>query len=236
MKRILVILLIFFSCNTFSQNGLWPTDSLKEYQGDVIPVYTKEYMNLYNRMKRLVLKVYPYALYAADVIDEIDQNTANIDRRRKKNKFYKDSYQELKDDFKYFILDLYTSEGRMLMKLIHRETGMTVYDISAKYRGESKATVFNGLAKIWDQDLHISYDPTTGNDKVVEQVILDIQSGLIEFDDAIVTVDKLQYREEKQKAKARLKANKKRKKENKKAKKAKERISKKIARKNARRK
>lgn len=231
MKRILVFSLLIFSCTSFSQNGLWPTDSLKEYEGEIVPVYTKEYLSLYNRMKRLVVKVYPYALYAADVIDEIDQNAAEMDRRRKKNKFYKDSYKDLKDKFKYFLLDLYTSEGQMLMKLIHRETGMTVFDISSKYRGESKANIFNAMAKIWDQDLHIKYQPEEGEDKVVEQVISDIQTGLIAFDDEIVTIDKLEYRDKKENDKERARENKRRKKENRKKKNERERIAKKTARK-----
>ena len=189
------------------------TDSLKMYESDAIPVYTQDYMRKYNRFKRIIVKVYPYALHAADVIDEIDQNAESIKKRRKKNKFYRQSYHELKDQFKYFILDLYTSEGKMLMKLIHRETSMTVYDISNKYRGKQNAEMFNLMAKIWDQDLHITYDPESGDDKIAEHVIHDIQSGLIAFDDEIVTIDKITYKEEQKKLrKARKERKKKRKK------------------------
>jgi len=209
MKRLLTLLLIVLSGFGFSQIPM-PGDSLKEYEGKVVKVYTKDYLKTYNRMKKIVVKVYPYALHAADVIDEIDKNAAKMERRRKKNKFYKKSYHKLKDDFKYFILDLYTSEGEMLMKLIHRETGMTVYDISNKYRGKQKAEMFNLMAKIWDQDLHVKYDPAKGNDAVVEQVITDIQEGLVPFNNEIVTVDKLTYRDQQRKDKEQRKINKKR--------------------------
>jgi hypothetical protein len=142
-------------------------------------------------------------LHAADIIDEINMNSASIERRRKLNAYYKDSYKNLKENFKYFILDLYTSEGEMLMKLIHRETGMTVYDISSKYRGKKNAEMFNMMAKIWDQNLHVKFDPTYGNDKVAEQVIQDIQAGLVPFKDEIITVTKLEYRDEQRKIRAR---------------------------------
>lgn len=214
MKNLITLfVVIVFSVTGFAQTTSTDPDSLKEYQGQVISVYTKEYLSLYNRMKKMVVKVYPYALHAADIIDEINMNSASIERRRKLNAYYKDSYKTLKENFKYFILDLYTSEGEMLMKLIHRETGMTVYDISSKYRGKKNAEMFNMMAKIWDQNLHVKFDPTTGNDKVAEQVIQDIQAGLIPFNDEIVTVTKLEYRDEQRKIRARDKMYKENKKE-----------------------
>jgi hypothetical protein len=214
MKNLITLfVVIVFSVTGFAQTTSTDPDSLKEYQGQVVSVYTKEYLSLYNRMKKMVVKVYPYALHAADIIDEINMNSASIERRRKLNAYYKDSYKTLKENFKYFILDLYTSEGEMLMKLIHRETGMTVYDISSKYRGKKNAEMFNMMAKIWDQNLHVKFDPTTGNDKVAEQVIQDIQAGLIPFNDEIVTVTKLEYRDEQRKIRARDKMYKENKKE-----------------------
>ncbi len=231
MKRILVIFALILGGTVYGQNGLWPSDSLKEYEGEIVPVYTKEYLNRYNRMKRLVVKVYPYALYAADVIDQVDHNAEKIEKRRKKNRFYKEAYKHLKNDFKYFILDLYTSEGRMLMKLIHRETGMTVYDISSKYRGETKANMFNTMAKMWDQDLHITFEPNIGDDRIVEQVIKDIQAGIVEFDDEIVSIDRLTYKEGKKADKERKKKSAKKYKHIRKQKRKNERRIKKAARK-----
>ena len=210
--HILIGLLSLTTCLFAQENIPHPDDSLKEYESAAVSVYTDDYLKKYNRFKRIIVKVYPYALHAADVIDEIDQNAESINRRRKKNKFYRQSYYDLKEEFKYFILDLYTSEGQMLMKLIHRETGMTVYDISNKYRGRQKAEMFNLMAKIWDQDLHVKFEPDYGDDKITETVIQDIQSGLIEFNDEIVTIDKLAYKEKKADAKkARKKAKKRRK-------------------------
>jgi hypothetical protein len=210
--HILIGLLSLTTCLFAQENIPQPDDSLKEYESAAVSVYTDDYLKKYNRFKRIIVKVYPYALHAADVIDEIDQNAESINRRRKKNKFYRQSYHDLKEEFKYFILDLYTSEGQMLMKLIHRETGMTVYDISNKYRGRQKAEMFNLMAKIWDQDLHVKFEPDSGDDKIAETVIQDIQSGLIEFNDEIVTIDKPAYKEKKADAKkARKKAKKRRK-------------------------
>ncbi|MBK7129297.1 MAG: DUF4294 domain-containing protein [Crocinitomicaceae bacterium] len=173
-------------------------DSLKLYESEPVTVYTKDYMRQYNQAKRIIVKVYPYALYAADVLDEINNNLGSIEKRRKQNKFLKESYQNLKDEFKYAFYEMYTSEGVMLMKLIHRETGLTVYEIANQYRGKSNAEMFELMGKIWDQDIRVQFDPI-GVDKIAEHVIRDIQSGLVPFNNEVVILTKDDYKVEQQK-------------------------------------
>lgn len=194
-----MVLLAGFSFAQEEENYSWfkiPSehpDSLKEYEGKIVPVYTADYKRQYERYKRIILKVYPYALYASDVLYNLDEEAEHLEKKRKEKRLYKDAYKGLKDDFKYFLLELYTSEGVMLMKLIHRETDMTVYDIAEKYRGKGRAEMFDLMGKIWDQDVHIKYDPA-GEDKIAEHVIKDIENGIINFNGDIVIIDKEQYK------------------------------------------
>ena len=174
------------------------SDTLKLYESEPVTVYTKDYMRQYNQAKRLIVKVYPYALYAADVLDEINNNLGSIEKRRKQNKFLKESYQNLKDEFKYAFYEMYTSEGVMLMKLIHRETGLTVYEIAHQYRGKSNAEMFEIMGRLWDQDIRVQFDPV-GVDKIAEHVIRDIQSGLVPFNNEVVILTKDDYKVEQQK-------------------------------------
>ena len=104
---------------------------------------------------------------------------------------------------------MYRSEGRFLMKLINRETDMTIYEISEKYRGGLAAQSFKLMAKIWEQDLNIKFDPSSGEDKMAEQIIRDIQAGLIPFNDEVITVDKLAFKASQSAYKDQLKKNKK---------------------------
>ena len=190
-------------------------DSLRSYESEAVPIYTKDYLNQYRRYKRIIVKVYPYALYASDVLYELEENSEDLEKNRKKKKFYKKAYQGLKEDFKYVFLNLYTSEGKMLMKLVHRETGMTVYEIASKYRGKDNATLFNVMGKMWDQDVKIKFDPA-GEDKIAEHVIKDIEAGIIPFKEDVVRVDKEQYKANQKAHKKRVRENKKRIKENRK--------------------
>lgn len=195
MKFIFTLIIVTLSLTNFgiSQVGVLE-DSLKTYESKEIPVYSSSYMKEYRRLKRLILKVYPYAIYAADLIDKLEDDVLSIEKRRKKNKFYKQAYKELRQDFKYAFLDMYRSEGRMLMKLVHRETGATVYDIAKKYRGTKNASVFNLMGKVWDQDLKAVFDPK-GVDKIADHVISDIENGLIKLNTAVELKTKSEYRE-----------------------------------------
>jgi hypothetical protein len=218
---------------TFSVNGqiTLPSDhpdSLMAYESNAVPIYTKDYLNQYRKYKRIIVKVYPYALYASDVLYELEEDSEQLEKKRKKKKFYKKAYQNLKEDFKYVFLELYTSEGKMLMKLVHRETGMTVYDIASKYRGKDNATLFSVMGKIWDQDVKIKFDPQ-GEDKIAEHVIKDIEAGIIPFKQGVVRVDKECYKENQKAHKKRVRENKKRIKENRKRCKQKEKAEKKKA-------
>lgn len=212
MMKWMGIALVISSLNGFAQQ----VDSLKLKELKPVPVYDWGYMKAYQNTKKVILKVYPYALYAADFVDEMENNSANIEKRRKKNKYYKDAYKDLKEDFKFFILDLYTHEGVMLMKLIHRETGLTVYEIAEKYRGKQNAEMFQLMGKLWDQDLTVEFD-AEGKDKIAEHVIRDIENGIIQFDDTVVIIDKETYKENMKEYRERKrenhKLNKKRKKE-----------------------
>ncbi|MEX1003442.1 MAG: DUF4294 domain-containing protein [Crocinitomicaceae bacterium] len=210
MKKVGFILLLMFGVSSYAQTDIASDhpDSLRMYVSDPVPVYTKAYMNQYRRYKRIIVKVYPYALYAADVLYELEEDAEEINKRRKKKRLYKDTYKDLKSDFKYFVLDLYTSEGRMLMKLVHRETGMTVFEIAEKYRGKGSAFVFETMGKIWDQDVNVKYDPIK-TDKIAEHVIQDIESGIISFNKKVDRIEKEEYKTVKQERKKRIRKNKK---------------------------
>lgn len=206
-----------------------PTDSLPLYGSGEIDVYPKAYMHQYNQLKKVIVKVYPYALHAADVLDEINNNMAAIEKRRQQNKYTKDAYKDLRDEFKYAFLELYTSEGIMLMKLVHRETGLTVYEIAERYRGKDNAEMFELMGKLWNQNLKIKYDPT-GVDKIAEHVIRDIQSGLIPFSDDPLILNKEEFKIEQQKDRERQDQAREREKQKKKKLREKEREARKLKR------
>jgi hypothetical protein len=192
MKNILIPLFCLTTLIAWTQ----PTDSTltkKEIQ-ELQEVSTdRNYISKYNRELARVRKIYPYALHAADLIDQFETDLSGIDKKRKKKKYSKKAHQMLKEDYNYVIRDLYTSEGVLLMKLIHRETGLTAAQIIERYRGKIRSELYDQLGKIWDQDLDVRYDPT-GVDKLTERIIKDIENNTVAFQKEAKIVTKEEYK------------------------------------------
>lgn len=144
------------------------------------------------RLKQLK-KTYPMALKAKEMIMEYEKDLATIDKKRKKKKYGKAAHASLKQEFTFNIKDLYVSEGDLLLRLIHRETGMTVSEIIKKYRGKTQNTIYEGMAKLWGHNLDVKYDPQ-GEDWITELIIKDIQDGYIPFDSEMVRLSKTDYK------------------------------------------
>lgn len=170
----------------------------------------KNYKSAYRTALRRIRKVYPLALHAAHIVDSLEQELAQIEKKRLQNKMTRDTHKGLKADFKFLMKELYVAEGVVLTKLIHRETGMTVREIIEKYRGGAQASLYSGMAGLFDQELDSKYDPD-GEDFILECVIRDIQSGKVKFDNSFVIVDKEHYKQDRKEYNARVKENKKQK-------------------------
>lgn len=149
--------------------------------------------NAYKRELERVRKIYPYALHAAELLDKFDEEMGQINSKRKKKKYSKKAHKVLKTDYNYVIRDLYRSEGILLMKLIHRETGMTASEIIKKYRGKFSSELYEQLGKLWDQNLEVKYDPL-GADKLTESIILEIENEMVAFDNEAKMVTKEDYK------------------------------------------
>lgn len=156
----------------------------------------KNFARKYEEKLRLLRRTYPMALKAKELIAEYEADLATIEKKRKQKKYGKEAHKDLKEEFLYNIKDLYTSEGGMLMKVIHRETGMTVQQIIERYRGDVSADVYEGVAKIWGNDLNQTFDPKNqkNDDWITELVIQDILAGRVEFDLEMRKMEKEEYK------------------------------------------
>lgn len=201
MKGSISIFFIFFFQVFFAQEE--DSVPLKYKNLEEVKIY-KDYYKRYKTSLRRIRKVYPLALFAAEKLREIDTELEQIDSKRKKKKVAKYQQKELREDFYYVIRDLYIEDGKMLMKLIHRETGLTVKEILEKYRGNFNAEFNETMGKIWEQDLDVKYDPK-GEDWVTEQVIRDIIAEEVKIDFTPKILSKEEYKLSKKEYKARKK-------------------------------
>lgn len=179
-----------------------------------VEVTDKSFKSRYDSVKRRVVKVYPYALRAQELLVEYQEATENLRKKSDIKKFGKKAQQKLKEDFKYIIKEMWVSEGKVLMKLIHLESGFTVREIIEMYRGKGKAGWYQFVGNMFDQNLSATYNPK--DDWIIEMVLRDIHAGRIKISPDAKIMTKAEYKIMKQKRKERKKKLKKWRKEKKK--------------------
>ena len=149
---------------------------------EILAFKSKEDKNAYYILKRRVLKVYPYALIAKKKLDEIKSNLENIPKRRKKKQYTKEMTKWVKEEYTDRLKSLTMNEGKILVKLIYRETNTTSYDIVKSYRGSFNALFWQTMAKLWDNNLKTQYDPVNiREDMLIEHILIQAKlEGVLE--------------------------------------------------------
>lgn len=166
-----------------------------EKEQELNQIFVEEnYQSKYNKQLRRVRRVYPLALKASKIVNEIEQELMTVESNKTKKKIVKQFHSTLKEDYLFVIKDLYLEEGVLLMKLIHRETGLTVKEIVTNYRGKFRSEFYDQIGKIWKQDLDVKYDPL-GKDWITEQVIRDVLSKEVYFDPEPKKMSKEEFKE-----------------------------------------
>lgn len=168
-------------------------DSIRNQNVDSVFIdrhFSWHYQNNLQKIKR----VYPIALAAKSIIDSLDKELENIDKNRLQKKHIRSTQRELEDEFTYLLKDLYIDEGVLLLKLIHRETGMTVDEILRKYRGNLKAGLVKTTFLLFGHNTESRFEPN-GDDWITELVLKDIESGKIQIDLTLREVDKQAFKD-----------------------------------------
>ena len=131
----------------------------------------------YYILKRRVIKVYPYALAAKEKLIDIQKVLDSIPKRRQKKRHTKEIAKWVKLEYADSLKNLTMSEGKILVKLVYRETKITSYEIVRSFRGKFNAFFWQTMAKFWDNNLKSEYDPVNNSeDMLIEHVL--IQSKL----------------------------------------------------------
>ena len=182
MKFNFIILFFLLFKNVYSQQKKY-TDYIvldddtifvsKLNEIEVLEFKNKEDKRQYLNLKRKVIKVYPYAIIARNKINEINQAIDTVKKRKIKKKITKKIARDLKDKYEESLKKLTMSEGRILVKLIYRETKISSYEIVKNYRGKFNAFFWQFMAIIWKNDLKSQYNPLEDNeDKIIEHIII----------------------------------------------------------------
>ncbi len=189
---ILSLLPLFLTASLFAQSadslpqGAWAR--MEVVNGDTIFDMT---LNLYRLSSRRTFKdfteqrqyylyshaarkVYPYALEALELYDEIAENTQDMNNHQRR-RYVRHEHRELKEDMKDQMKNLSRTEGKVLIKMIESQVHKPFYDLIRDTRGAATATYWNTLGKMWDYDLKEGYQP--GADPLLDEVFIDYDFG-----------------------------------------------------------
>lgn len=134
----------------------------------------KEYREFYRLVYNLK-KVYPYAQTAKRKLSDINKRYVELPKKQRKA-YLKQFEKELFAEFEAPLRKLTRSQGRMLIKLINRETGETSYEIVKELKGGFKAFMWQSVARLFGSNLKSTYDKY-GDDKVLEELVQMYESG-----------------------------------------------------------
>lgn len=136
-------------------------------------------MSQYRKYERLVYnlkKTYPYALIVRARIEQVNSDLARIPDEKDRKKYIKNVERDVFGEYEDDLRDMTITQGRLLIKLIDRETQNTSYELIKQYRGGLTAAFWQGVARIFGTNLKDEYDPY-GEDAIIELIILEIETG-----------------------------------------------------------
>lgn len=130
-----------------------------------------------DKLRYNVYKVYPYVLSTATYLDEIDSVYAIYGESTAFSNYKKIKEKQLIAKYKPIVQKMTYSQGKVIVLLINRESGRPCYDVIKELKGGFNAAVWQGVARLFDNNLKRTYQPM-GRDRAIEDIVLDIQMGI----------------------------------------------------------
>lgn len=195
MKKLLFLsIFISLSVAGFSQTGTGITVFGTLYQGDTIPLafldpvlvttyvtpLTIEEQRKHSKLIRDVKKVYPYAKQAESLLSSYSNLIANAQNDSQKDKIRKQAMKDLENKFYGKVKKLKKTQGKILSKLIYRQTGRSSYSLIKNFAGGTKAAFMQATAKAMGVGLDTKFDPANNQeDRLIDRIIYCIDNGKI---------------------------------------------------------
>jgi hypothetical protein len=197
MKRAIFLLLFslgLFQLKAQESEALSPRyiSARIDINGDTIPlVWLRPYYHFerrtfknkaearkYSRLEKNVRVVYPYAKLAGELLNKYQAELSDVDDPKKVKRYYKKVEEELRAQYEGELMELTVTQGRILIKLIDRETRHTSYDLVKNLRNGVTAFLYQGIARLFGHDLKSEYNASE-EDKYIEEIVLALEHNQI---------------------------------------------------------
>jgi hypothetical protein len=154
-----------------------PEVEIKEVTVYAHPTFPKKSdFRKYERLVNNLKKVYPYALIVRNRLSKVNEDMNNIKTDQERKDYMKKVEKDVFANYEGDMREMTITQGRLLIKLIDRETQNTSYTLIKDYRGKLAAAFWQGVARIFGTNLKEEYD-AYGDDALIESIILEIDAG-----------------------------------------------------------
>ncbi len=147
----------------------------------------KQFQLLQNR----VYKAYPYAKITSERLTALNRGMESLKTEKEKKRYFKIVENYLTNEFEAKLKKLSRKQGQILVKLIHRQTGTTTYELITNLKSGWKAFWSNVTAKVFDINLKTKYDPYENNeDYLIESILVNaFETGRLQNQPPAIKVD-----------------------------------------------
>jgi hypothetical protein len=160
------------------QNELLPYKELEmAWVSNLPPNKLAKYIEEWNRLRNAVFVTYPYARIAGATINDINAQTAKMDSRKERKEYIKSREKQLKKEFTDPLSNLSVYQGKILMKLINRQTGNNCYDIIKEYKSGITARFYQTVAFVFGSNMKQDWDLTDKTDRQIENIVKEIDAS-----------------------------------------------------------
>ena len=189
----LVLLVFFFTIKTEKLHAQFAVnDTIISYaiiyNGDTIEAKTLQDISLYRRLtdeqrraraewtrlRNAIYVTFPYAKRAGTIMNDINTHLADVNDKEARKKYIRSREKDLRKDFSDPITNLSVYQGKVLMKLINRQTGNNCYEIIKEYKGGFTARFYQTVAFFFGSNLKQPYDKD-GDEKEMEKIVKEVE-------------------------------------------------------------
>ena len=141
------------------------------------PKKLAKYIEEWTRLRNAVYVTYPYARTSGTLMNDINAHIYKMPEKKDKKKYIKTREKELKDQFADPLSQLSVYQGKILMKLINRQTGNNCYEIIKEYRGGFTARFYQTVAFFFGSNLKQDWDLSDNMDRQIENIVKEIDGS-----------------------------------------------------------
>jgi hypothetical protein len=135
-------------------------------------------LEAYNRLRNAVYLTYPFAKQAGVVINDVNAHLVGVESKSQRKQYIKSREKELKKRFSDPLSDMSVYQGKVLMKLINRQTGNNCYELIKEYRGGLEARLYQTVAFFFGSSLKQPYDYFRDPvDRQIETIVREIDGS-----------------------------------------------------------